>query len=326
MNPSPSRRSTIRRAAWSWALPFCLIVVALLAIAGVVFRTDLLRETAKPAQAAQREGYVAVPIARVSIPAYTQVTRDHLFDAAKSRFATVDVSEGTVRRGGVMSRVEEVIGRVVARDKPAGYVFQERDFLPIGTRPGLAGGIPAGMRGMRIDASRLAGCFGLQRGDRLDLVATYELDDRALKRASRGAGTVSALSADPRLGARPIASVRVVAHGSVLVQPVTTRAVASTTSSLTQGSVTRARPVQELVVAIAPAEVPQVSEALAVGASLSCVPRSGQPEEADSPTPDRDPFSAMGGYPGRAGTKTVELIDGAERRIEFVPDGTESAR
>ncbi|NJN65000.1 MAG: hypothetical protein HC882_09085, partial [Acidobacteria bacterium] len=195
-------RGPRRRTRFSLVLPIALIVLAL-TIVGVVAAVAYLGDSEVIARATRREGYVSVPIARVTIPAYTKITRDHLFDAVNNRFVTVDVPEDTVLRGGVKARVEDVIGRVVARDKPAGYVFQEQDLLPVGTRPGLVGGIPPGKRALRIDAGHVSGCYGLQRGDGLDLVATYEIDEKALQRAARGSSAPGSVLIDPRWSASP---------------------------------------------------------------------------------------------------------------------------
>jgi hypothetical protein len=108
-----------------------------------------------------------------------------------------------------------------------------------------------------------------------------------------------------------------------------------TQSTLTQGLVTRNRPVQELVVAVDPEEVARLTEALAVNAEIACVPRSGRPDDpVDSHTPDLQPWSPFWG-PSGSGTPTssplpttasqgpplnmVERINGDKREMLAIP-------
>ena len=56
---------------------------------------------------------------------------------------------------GVITNLAKILGRVTAREKPAGYYFLESDFLPVGTRPGIAGGTPLGKRAYTFNASNL---------------------------------------------------------------------------------------------------------------------------------------------------------------------------
>ena len=69
-----------------------------------------------------------------------------------------------------------------------------------------------------------------------------------------------------------------IGHGAVVL-PVYTRLMPSTTHSLTNGSQSSTKPVQEIVIAVEPNEVPKLTEAIAVGAELVAVARSGLPEE-----------------------------------------------
>ena len=67
---------------------------------------------------------------------------------------------------------------------------------------------------------------------------------------------------------------------------------------MTNGMVVRTKPVQEIVIAIAPEEVAHLTEALAVGASVECVPRSGSPDDPkNSVTPELRPWNPYSGAP-----------------------------
>ena len=94
------------------------------------------------------------------------------------------------------------------------------------------------------------------------------------------------------------------------------------------------RPVQEVVIAIDPEEVARLTEAMAVEARISIVPRSGRPDDpADSETPDLYPVSPFTG-PGLGASSSihsaapgenapafavVETIMGQKRTLTAVP-------
>ena len=85
----------------------------------------------------------------------------------------------------------------------------------------------------------------------------------------------------------------------------------------------RARAVQEAVIAVNPNEVALLTEAMAVDARLSSIPRSGRPDDpVNSTTPDLRPFSPFaapgGGNRGNA-FSTVETIMGPKRAVTAVP-------
>ena len=284
-----------------------------------------------------REGMVAVPTSARTIGAYTKVTRDHVWDRQSGNISVVYVPEDQVTPV-MMTNLSNILGRVLKKEKAAGYVFTENDFLPQGARHGLVAGIPPGKRAMRVKADNVEGLFGLQRGDRFDLVATLPIDVRNAEKALKLGGPFgSQLSLNAELSNwHEQATVRILVQNGVLVEPMITRQVPVYVSSLTQGAITRKRPVQEIVIAVDPEEVALLTEALAVGANISCVPRSGHPDDpVNSRTPESQPwspFSAMtgGGTPnqknGNSGgydsLTTVEtLYGGSGRNIIAVPSG-----
>jgi Flp pilus assembly protein CpaB len=227
---------------------------------------------------------VAIPISAVALPAYSEVRLGHLVDPSSGSIAVVHLAEDALLEDTIRDP-EQILGRVLAADKPPGLVFSRSDFLPEGTRPGLVAGIPSGKRALRIDAAHVSGLVGLNRGDRFDLV-----ESRSLARTG-GAGGRSL----PPVSAAAIARV-VVENGSVVL-PLATRSAPGNTAAL-----------QEMVIAVTPEEVKRLTEAFASGARLDCVPRSGRPDE-----------------PRAAGTATadttsvVETISGSERRSVAVP-------
>jgi Flp pilus assembly protein CpaB len=283
---------------------------------------------------------VAVPAPPRPIPAYTKVTRDHLWDPQNSRLTFIYLSPQSVGPE-ILVNLSDVLGRVLDHEKPAGYVFTEADFLPKGTREGLVAGIPAGKRAIRVPADKVEGLYGLRPGDRFDLVATMPID------ASRGAGGAQAFNVGGVYGQQLAlqarlsnwqkqATVRVMVQNGVVVEALTTRQVPAFFNTLTQGGVTRMRPVQEIVIAVDPDEVARLTEAMAVDAEISTVPRSGRPDDpVDSTTPDLRPVSPFGGSstgilttataPESATDATaapfnvVETIMGPKRELTAVP-------
>ena len=65
------------------------------------------------------------------------------------------------------------------------------------------------------------------------------------------------------------ATVHVLVQNGVIVEPLVTRQVPVFSRSLTQGGITRMRPVQEAVIAVEPDEVARLTEAMAVDARVS---------------------------------------------------------
>ncbi|HXD17397.1 MAG TPA: hypothetical protein VN654_10300 [Vicinamibacterales bacterium] len=312
------------------AVAAVVVIVGALAAFGLV---DLSRlRSSEPSTA----GLIPVPTPAKAIPAYTRVRRDHLWDAAHGRLSVVYLPPRAVTPE-MLVGISDVIGRVLDHDKEPGYVFTESDFLPRGTREGLVAGIPAGKRAVRISADKVDGLFGLHAGDRFDLLATMPIE------ASRGSGGQSFGFSGPYSQQLALqaqlsnwdkqATVRVIVQSAVVVEPMVTRAVPVYQSSLTDGASTRVRPVQEAVIAIDPDEVAPLTEAMAVDAKLTSIPRSGRPDDPpNSRTPNLQPVSPFskpesfgedetelaGGEPAGA-YKVVETIMGQKRTLTAVP-------
>ena len=296
------------------------------------------------------EGKVRVLISSRPIEAYARVTRDDLFDNRRGAFSFIDLDEAFVGENGVLIGTDGIVGRVMARAKRPGFAFTEADFLPRGTRPGLAGGIPPGKRALRIDVELVRGIIGLNPGDRFDLVAARELETprpgATISRAEDGpafSGVYSELVGRRRDGrdARPAAAqekrakVDVIVQNGVVVSPIETRFIPTSSSSLTAGQVNGTRPVQEMIIALAPSEVAPLMAAVRLEADLTCVARSGHPDDpADSLTPglegndvagdaeteqDSDSTSVLpAGYEDLDMT-VIETLVGGERVLTPVP-------
>jgi len=314
------------------AITAALVLVALWKT-GVV---DTSRWFAGPA-APDHSGLIAIPVSAMPIPAFTRVTRDHLWNPKAGTFAVVYLRPDQVTPE-MFRSLNAVIGRVLNHDKPPNYVFTEADFEPRGTRPGLVAGIPPGKRAMRIPVDRIPGLVDLQPGDRFDLVATAPIDASGGAAAMGGGGIYGRqLDMQARLtNWQKQATVHVVVQNGDVVEPMRTRQVLISSNSAANAPV-RTKPVQEVVIAVLPHEVARLTEAMALNMEVDCVPRSGQPDDPrNSITPDSMPLSPFGGRvtvptadsnaasvgaggPFNQGFTMVETINGTKREIVGAP-------
>jgi Flp pilus assembly protein CpaB len=294
-----------------------IAAVVLLAVLGVIDLSKL--RSNEPSTA----GLIAVPTSAVQIPAHTRIRRDHLWDRANARISVVYLPPRAVTKE-MLLNITEIIGRVLDSEKEPGYVFTDADFLPRGTREGLVAGIPAGKRAIRVSADRVDGLYGLNAGDRFDIVATMPIDAADGGQSLNFSGPYSQeIALETQLSNwEKQATVRVIVQNAVIVEPMLARGVPVTTTSA-QAAAARARAVQEAVIAVNPNEVALLTEAMAVDARLSSIPRSGRPDDpVNTRTPDLRPFSpfaAPGGSNGANGFSTVETIMGPKRAVTAVP-------
>ena len=326
---------------------FTLIVVALLVLAVVagwqLYKTGALTlpggEVVFALERGTKDGpgepktgipcYVAVR----AIPAYQKVTGDDLWDPQRQELRVQHLSESLVKERGILSDLGSIRGRVLRHNKSPGFVFTEADFFPKGTRPGIVAGIPPGKRGARVDAGKVSGLVGLNPGDRFDLISTIPIEEESLEALPKLGGFYGpAIELEARIGNyRKQATVRVLVQSGVVVSPLENRQIPVNVSSLTQGPMQRTRVAQEIVIAIEPDEVALLTQALAVEASLTCIPRSGHTDDPiDSLTPDLDP-TLPGAKPGLMtgmstsgpqGLVVVESIRGNQRELVPVPTGS----
>ncbi len=270
---------------------------------------------------------ILVPLSAVPIPAYTKLTRDHFLLPGELVLAKQYLPEESVDDLGLTTDLGELIGRVVARPKAAGYAFRPSDFLPKGTRPGLVGGIPSGMRGLRIGAESIQGIAGLSAGDRFDIISAQEIISKNTQPSLAFSGVFAPQAEAAVIGKSRRAKVQVLVQGGVVVEPLTTRQVPVSSATLTRGLSVRTKPVQELVVAVRPEEIAPLMEALAIEAELTCSPRSGRPDDPqDSLTPALNSRNELAAWPdlgsgnsGVQGLTLIDRIDGDERKIVPIP-------
>ncbi len=222
------------------------------------------------------EGTIPVPMSSRVIPRYTMVEREHLMDLRTGDWTVQFLPPEQVPEG-VLTHISQVRGRVTAAEKPSGFFFVEADFLPHGTRPGISAGVPEGKRALTLEASRLRGVRSLSAGDRIDLLASIPLEllpyFGGMESGWRAENALSAAAS----GREKRAETRMLAGDAVVVEPVTTREVPIASGSLTEGTITRMVPVQEIVIAVDRADVALVSEAMDQQLSITAIAHSGRP-------------------------------------------------
>jgi Flp pilus assembly protein CpaB len=229
-----------------------------------------------------RVGMVKVPLSVRLIPAYKMIRRDDLINPQTGTWLETWASEKDVAASKIVVDPAKIIGRVVSADKGPLFSFTENDFMPAGTRPGLVAGIPPGKRSLTLASVRLDGIQGLQMGDRFDIVATLPAEkEHSALRNVRGLDGLP--TPEPR--------VRVLVDNGAIVSPVHVRDEVSTTNSLTKGQRSSMKPVEEVVIALEPDEIPRLTAAMSQNAAILVVARSGHPDDAkiESITPESNP-------------------------------------
>lgn len=267
-----------------------------------IFGTEPQQRAAAPEQEIELQpGEVFAFLAVQNVPAYSAISRDHVYrtdSQGRIRLMRVPVNPNNLPSPPITDPAK-VFGRVLAYDKTYGTIFTEADFLPVGTRPGLVAGVPEGKRAMIIDASRINGVHGFNRGDHVDLVATVSLDLSKQLKSSRSVSVnvVSGLS-----GSEKQVVLHTLVSDGVIVRPVHTR----------EGDA-RGRRSEQIVIAVAPHEVARVTEALSMGAEIVCIARSGRPGDPD------DDAGYESAELGGGVVTTVETIVGSERSVTVLP-------
>jgi|GEM_PF-6298892 len=150
-----------RQSGGLWSLAFVFIALSGVAAVATLWATGFFATEAT----VSREGQVAFPALARPVPAFEAVTREDLIDPATGQLKVMWLSEEQVGRGPLRD-LSKILGRVLKRDKQAGYVLTEADFLPRGSRPGVTGGAPPGTMVIAVEAERIRGLEQLRPGDR----------------------------------------------------------------------------------------------------------------------------------------------------------------
>ncbi len=264
------------------------IVVAVLLVGAAVLGTLVLTDGVQlpwrhsaPAGRPIPPGSIMVPMSVRPMRAYSTVTRDDLLspDTLKLRLwpespAAMASDDPPIAHSG------DILNRVLRYDKGIDYVFHESDFFPVGTTPGEAAGVPPGKVAVTFDLTQVTGTRDLKAGDHVDLGGTQSID---LSKAKLGQTGINGYP----MGAEKAAPYRQLAHNAVVVSGVTIKQVPYMTApGLNSAAQVRTKPVEYVVIAVDPSEVPAVQQAIGVGAEIACMLHSGQPTTRPAGTAD----------------------------------------
>jgi len=284
-----------------------LLLVGALLLAGaggfLLFQNEIGSNTSQSGGAPK--GEIGVPVATLDLPSYTEIRLEHLLDPATGQLAAIYLPEESILESTIVDP-RDLLGRVLARPKLASRIFREEDLMPIGTRPGIVAGIPAGKRALRIDASKVSGIVGLRQGDRFDLVATYPTDARA--------GAPQSVYGGPAGGGGRRARSAVVADGATVVSALEARALPGASAGRS-GAI-----VQEMVIALSPDEIPTVTEALEVAKRIDCIPRSGLPSAAPVAEQTVSAAGSTRALRSPYDEPVIDVIEGDRRSLRLVPE------
>lgn len=217
----------------------------------------------------------------------------------------LNISLEVATERGYVTGFDEIKGRVVGEAMGANQPFVTSELLPEGTHPGIVGLVPEGRQLVMLDAKKVQGVEALGFRNRFDL------------KASRPVSEEIARAAKDALEARP--------H----VSPEDRMALASTPKAperllLAQNGMIISRAEKQgnktmVAVALDPADVDLVIDALAGDETIYCVAHTGlsqgempriQPERVDPIAPYRWLLESM---------NEVEIYKGNERTIGVVP-------
>ncbi len=256
---------------------------------------------AKERKSEDLTGKVAVPLLARTIPAYTAVTLDDLYDAATKQLKATHLDPKKAEEKAFLTKIDEIVGRVMARDKEPGYAFKESDFLPKGTRPGPTAGLEPNTRGMWVNVSKIAGLRGLKRNDRFDLMAVKYAANKGRSSEAGQNSTVAAAQADQAMWD---ASNRVLVQNGKIVVPFPL-----------PGAAPSSRDKEEVFIQVTDVEADPLTDALAINAQITCFSRSSRPGGDESPLPVPPPPVPV---------ESIEVISGGKSSVHVVPPRTPS--
>ena len=287
---------------------------------------------AKPIET--HEGEVACVVLGRPLKAYGKVARDDLADPKNGGLAVVWMPREAVDPNW-LREPGQVIGRVLGRDKAPGYIFTEKDFLPLGTREGVTAGIPSGKMALSVRTEQVAGLHVLKPGDRFDLLAAVPIDlKEQLPQLQLGLGNDALEGRDQVLGhLQRQATTQVVVENGVLVSMTPTGSAATnvappskslaekiTRPAGSEGAVAAATSSAsfEAVIAVGPQEIVPLTKSLHLGHGVTCIARSGRPDEA--PPANSHASSAAVKIPEDESPlkhlAVIERIDSQGRKVE----------
>lgn len=283
------QRRTAVRGSYLPIILMAVTVIGMLGFSGmaVAWTLGYFDTVSKPKVAAvDRAGQLAFPAIVRPMNAHEAVTKDDFIHPQTKQLNVVWLPEATEK---VVSRkMSDLIGRVLRRDKQAGMVLSEADFLEKGTRPGLVAGIPAGKFAMSIPAAEIAGLDQLRGGDRFDLLVSLPKRDDGGQIANSEPAALFGGIKPPSLRVGQLSRRHGVKHlvtdGMLVTLFSGKERSTSGLSGLTvaPGGSKSKKSTPAIVyaeLAVSPDEIGPLTEAISLGTKLTCVLRSGLPSD-----------------------------------------------
>lgn len=331
--------STRRRPSQSSTLPKLLISILVVAglgvlVYGVANQMGWLSSESRPNQAAKpsREGKVAIPRTLFALKAFEKVRREDVFDRELDDESFFWLPKSTVEKNPEwVTSLDQIINRVMARDKGKDFVFKKSDFLPEGSRTGIIAGVPAGKQGFFLDVEKIPGLRFLKQGDRFDLIAS-------LPKESNDSNTEYGLlmGGIKVRGGKPIPinGIRLLAKGAQMIALTTDRSMTTQgglelSSTDSNGRVSSRQRDERVAIAIDPEEAIPLTQALGDQLKIHMVAQSGQADTQASPEIN---LKELVSFPANAieikafekikASHLAEPISGELRRYYFKPANT----
>jgi hypothetical protein len=266
--------------------------------------TAVARPAEKPGgpggKPAAPEGMVVVPAAPKGLPAFEPLTRESLRNQETRREEWRLLDARTAADEHVLTDPQKLLGRILNKEKRQGEYFVEGDFLPPWVKPGLAARVPPGKCAVVIPLAKRELQQKSEPSQSSDANHKTNGEPQLVEVQEQ---TVDGSHIDI-LAARPLqfgSNVVVVSGGSTLANRMRVTPVVHDGILLHQTSL-------DVVLAVDPAEVAPLEEALAGHAVLRMVLHSGQ-----VPDPSKEP--SVAGFDGSGGASTIEALVGSKREI-----------
>lgn len=255
--------------------------------------------------------YISLPVTARKVEAYTKLTVTDFVDPSTGKLRILMFPADSVEPGWVRE-VSQLIDRVVSRDIDVGRVIDQASLLPPGTKPGSTAGIPPGMLGVPVTGLQVQGLdlvSSLNRGDRFKIMASRPpLDFSVLGGTVRSSlASTDAIQEMESLGeVNQRARVETLCESVMLVdfgdevETVQTRTT-NETHSKSETQLTADGPIRvetktsipqvservvktsSFLLAVDPADIKKVTEALSMKIPLTALPLPGSTQSSSIP-------------------------------------------
>ncbi|MDA7951943.1 MAG: hypothetical protein MPJ24_10705 [Pirellulaceae bacterium] len=243
---------------------------------------------------------VPVPMSAREIPAHSAVTRDDILNS-NGTVAYVHLPKENLNPN-ILLDFTKINGRVLKRKKAPGFVFTEQDFWPKGTLASFTAAIPPGRRSFRVSQKLISGLRDLKAGDKIDILVTVPLKENSKSKAWTVPQKISAMQPTEK------AETRILTQGTVIAHiPVEEDSEKKESSK---------KP--DVILAVTPAEVSKLSEAIVLEQTLTAVAHTGQSHDEEKIT-----YPKYEEGKKNNGPVVMEELVGQTRTFLLFPEGSD---